>query len=93
MGFPGGSVLQNSPANAGNKGLVPRSVTAPGRGNGIPLQYAYLKSPWREEPGWLQSMGSQRVGHDLVTEHADGCYSECHRITHLSEENICNALS
>ena len=20
--------------------------------------------PWREEPGWLQSMGSQRVGHD-----------------------------
>ena len=93
MGFPGGSVLQNSPANAGNKGLVPRSVTASGRGNGIPLQYAYLKSPWREEPGWLQSMGSQRVGHDLVTEHADGCYSECHRITHLSEENICNALS
>ena len=23
--------------------------------------------PWREEPGGLQSMGSQRVGHDLVT--------------------------
>ena len=20
--------------------------------------------PWIEEPGWLQSMGSQRVGHD-----------------------------
>ena len=20
--------------------------------------------PWTEEPGWLQSMGSQRVGHD-----------------------------
>ena len=24
--------------------------------------------PWTEEPGGLQSMGSQRVGHDLVTE-------------------------
>ena len=24
-------------------------------------------SPWTEEPGGLQSMGSQRVGHDLVT--------------------------
>ena len=23
--------------------------------------------PWTEEPGWLQSMGMQRVGHDLVT--------------------------
>ena len=25
------------------------------------------KIPWMEEPGELQSMGSQRVGHDLVT--------------------------
>ena len=24
--------------------------------------------PWTEEPGGLQSMGSQRVGHDLVSE-------------------------
>ena len=28
-----------------------------------------LKMPWTEEPGGLQSMGSQGVGHDLVTEH------------------------
>ena len=26
------------------------------------------KIPWAEEPGGLQSMGLQRVGHDLVTE-------------------------
>ena len=26
------------------------------------------ESPWTEEPGGLQSMGSQRVGHDLATE-------------------------
>ena len=25
------------------------------------------ESPWTEEPGWLQSMGSQRVGHDRAT--------------------------
>ena len=25
------------------------------------------KIPWTEEPGRLQSMGSPRVGHDLVT--------------------------
>ena len=26
--------------------------------------------PWTEEPGELQSMGSQRAGHDCMTEHA-----------------------
>jgi len=26
------------------------------------------KIPWTEEPGVLQSMGSQRVGHDWSTE-------------------------
>ena len=27
------------------------------------------ESPWTEEPGRLQSMRSQRVGHDCVTKH------------------------
>ena len=27
------------------------------------------KIPWTGEPGGLQSMGSQRVGHDLMTKH------------------------
>ena len=26
--------------------------------------------PWTEEPGGLQSMGSQRVGHNIETEYA-----------------------
>ena len=28
------------------------------------------KIPWTEDPGGLQSMGSQRVQHDGVTKHA-----------------------
>ena len=28
--------------------------------------------PWTEEPGGLQSMGSQRVGHNLATEQQQG---------------------
>ena len=37
----------------------------PGEGNGRPLQYSCLgRIPWTEEPVGLQSMGSQRVGHD-----------------------------
>ena len=31
----------------------------PGEGNGKPLPYSCLGNPWREEPGVLQSMGSQ----------------------------------
>ena len=32
--------------------------------------------PWTEEPGGLQSMGLQRVGHDWVTEHTH-CIAKC----------------
>ena len=35
-------------------------------GNGNPLQYSCLEIQWTEEPGGLQSMWSQRVGHDLA---------------------------
>ena len=31
--------------------------------------------PWMEEPGGLQSMGSQKVRHSLVTEHNTYIYS------------------
>ena len=34
-----------------------------------PLSILVSKIPWTEEPGRLQSMGSQRVGHDYVAEH------------------------
>ena len=37
---------------------------SPEEGNGNPLQYSCWKIPWTEEPSGLQSMGSQRVGHD-----------------------------
>ena len=30
--------------------------------------------PWTEEPGGLQSMGSQRVGQDCVTKHSTSTY-------------------
>ena len=60
-GFPGGSVVKNPPANAGDTGSIPGSGRSPGEGNGNPLQYSCLEIPWTEEPGGLLSMGSQRV--------------------------------
>ena len=67
MGFPGGAVVKNPPANAGHArdtGSISRVRKIPGGGNGNPLRYSRLGNPRTEEPGGLQSMGSQRVGHN-----------------------------
>ena len=45
LGFPGGSVVKNPPANAGDTGLIPGSGRSPGEGNGNPLQYFCLENP------------------------------------------------
>ena len=63
-GFPGGASGQESSCNAADpwvgkipwrRAWRPTPVFLPG------------ESPWTEEPGRLQSMRLQRVGHDLVT--------------------------
>ena len=43
--FPGGSVVKNLPANAGDVGSIPGSGRSPGEGNGSPLQYSCLGNP------------------------------------------------
>ena len=60
-------MVKNSPANAGDLGSISGSGRSPGGGNGNTLQYKAWEIPWTEEPGGLQSIGSKRVGHDLVT--------------------------
>ena len=42
QGFPGGSVVKNPPAYAGDIGWIPGSGRSPGEGNGNPLQYSCL---------------------------------------------------
>ena len=63
-GFPGGSEVKASAWNAGDPGSIP------GREDPLEKEMATYSStltwriPWREEPGRLQSKGSQRAGHD-----------------------------
>ena len=45
LGFPGGSVVKNPPANAGDTGSIPGSGRSPGKGNGNPPQYSCLENP------------------------------------------------
>ena len=44
MGFPGGTVVKNSPANAGDMGSVPGWGRSPEVGNDNPLQYSCLEN-------------------------------------------------
>ena len=52
--------VKKLPTNAEDVGSIPGSGRSPGEGDGNPLQYSCLENPWREEPGWLQSMEVSR---------------------------------
>ena len=45
MRFPGGTVVKNPPANAGNVGSIPVPGRPPGGRSGNPLPYSYLLIP------------------------------------------------
>ena len=70
-GSPGGSVVKNPPANAGDEGSIP------GPGRSLEQEMATHSSiltwriPWTEEPGGLQSPGSKRGGHNSVTKQSN----------------------
>ena len=49
QGFPGGSVVKNLPANAGDVGSIPESERSPGEGNDNLLQYSCLENPMDRE--------------------------------------------
>ena len=61
LGFPGGSVVKNPPANAGDVGSISGLGRSPGGENGNPLQYSCLeKSCLMHRGTWrAKSIGSQ----------------------------------
>ena len=59
-------IVKNPPANAGDAGdasLIPESGRSLEEEMATPSSILDWKIPWTEEPGGLQSMGSQRVRH------------------------------
>ena len=82
LGFPGGVVVKNPPANAGDArdvGSVPELERSPGGGNDNPLQYACLEivmdraAWWATVPGVAKSQTRLR---DLSTHfsHSLSCH-------------------
>ena len=62
--FPGGSDGNASAYNVGDLGSIPGSEDPLEKEMSTHSSTPAWKIPWTEEPGGLQSMGSQRVGHD-----------------------------
>ena len=66
-GSPGGSVVKNLPA------MPQMQVGSLGQEDPLEKEMAMHSNilaweiPWTEEPGGLQSMGWQRIGHNLTT--------------------------
>ena len=60
MGFPGGSVVKNLPANVGDVrdlDSIPGSGRSPGEGNSNPLQYFCLKNSMDRGAWWATVHG------------------------------------
>ena len=50
--FPGGSVVKNPPANAGDVDSIPGFERSPGEGNGNPLHCSCLENPLDRGTRW-----------------------------------------
>ena len=62
-GYGGGLVSKESACNTGDPGSIPGSGRSPGGGQDNHSNILAWRIPWRVEPGGLQSIVSQRVGH------------------------------
>ena len=66
-GFPGGSDGKECACNAGDLGSIPAQEDPLEKEMATHSSILAWRIPWTEEPGGPQSMGSQRVGDDWVT--------------------------
>ena len=67
FGFPSNSETKESACNVGDMGSIPGLGRSPGGGHGNPLQYSCLENPMDRGAWWVQSTGSQRLGHDWAS--------------------------
>ena len=67
LGFPGGSVVKNPPAKAGNTGSILGLGKSPAGGNGNPLQYSCLGNSMERGACEATVHGVAKESYDLVT--------------------------
>ena len=57
LGFPGGSVIKNPPANVGDTSSIPGLERSLGEGNGNPRQCSCLENPMDRGAWWATVHG------------------------------------
>ena len=67
MGFPGSSAGKELACNAGDPGSIPGWEDPLEKGMATQSSILAWEIQWTEEPGRLQSMGLQRIRHNLKT--------------------------
>ena len=70
--FLGSPDVKESACSVGDQDSIPGLRRSPGEGMATHSSILAWRIPWTEEPGRLQSMGSQRVGHDLAIKQQQG---------------------
>ena len=86
--MPGGSDSKESVFNAGDPGLIPGLEKFHGEGNSSQLQYSCLENFMDRGAWWLQSMWSQRIRRDWVTNAAGRLPLAYQEAAHLSFERV-----
>ena len=93
MNFQVALVVKNLPDKAEDirdMSSIPGLGRSPGGGHGNPLQYLAWEIPWTEEPGSLQSIRSQRAGHnwsDLACTHSIRTVEMNYMMSRVSKES------
>ena len=80
-GFPGGSMVKNLPANAGDASSIPEAGRSPGRGNDNPLQYFCLEN-LRDRETW------QATFHGVTKSWRQQSTTHMHTNTMFSESHM-----
>ena len=73
MGFPGGTVVKNPPADAGGTedsgSMIPGSERSPGGGHSNPLQYSCLENPM-DRGAWQTTLHGGHKESDMTDRHS-----------------------
>ena len=76
--WPGSSDSKESAFHIGDPGWIPEWGRFPGKGNHDDSSILTWRIPWTEEPGELQPMRLQKVGHDWMIKTICDLYMLCY---------------
>ena len=71
-GFPGGAVVKNLPANAGDSGSIPESGGSPGGRNGNTLEFSCLENSM-DRGAWQATVHEVTKSQTQLSTHTSTC--------------------